>query len=79
MQTLKHQAQKLAMLRILPTLLFLFWGSSNADFEEIRKLPGIGTYTANALLALVYNQPFIPFDGNVRRVFSRLFNTVNNY
>ena len=37
MQTLKHQAQKLAMLRILPTLLFLFWGSSNADFEEIRK------------------------------------------
>ena len=46
------------------------------NFEEIRKLPGIGTYTANALLALVYNQPFIPFDGNVRRVFFRLFNTV---
>ncbi len=44
-------------------------------FEEIKKLPGIGEYTANALLALIYNQPRIPFDGNVKRVFSRLFNT----
>ena len=44
-------------------------------FEEIKKLPGIGEYTANALLALVYNQPHIPFDGNIKRVFSRLFNT----
>jgi len=42
-------------------------------FEEIKKLPGIGEYTANALLALVYNQPRIPFDGNIKRVFSRLF------
>ena len=44
-------------------------------FDEIKKLPGIGEYTANALLALVYNQPRIPFDGNTKRVFSRLFNT----
>ena len=44
-------------------------------FDEIKKLPGIGEYTANALLALVYNQPCIPFDGNIKRVFSRLFNT----
>ena len=42
---------------------------------DIKKLPGVGEYTANALLALVYNQPRIPFDGNVKRVFSRLFNT----
>ena len=44
------------------------------QFEKIKKLPGIGEYTANALLALVYNQPRIPFDGNIKRVFSRLFN-----
>ena len=43
-------------------------------FDEIKKLPGVGEYTANALLALVYNQPRIPIDGNVKRVFSRLFN-----
>ena len=28
------------------------------QFEKIKKLPGIGEYTANALLALVYNQPY---------------------
>ena len=44
------------------------------QFEKIKKLPGIGEYTANALLALVYNQPLIPFDGNIKIVFSRLFN-----
>ena len=26
-------------------------------------------------MALIYNQPRIPFDGNTKRVFSRLFNT----
>ena len=26
------------------------------------------------ILALIYNQPRIPFDGNVKRVFLRLFN-----
>ena len=43
------------------------------NFEEIKKLPGIGEYTANALLALIYNQPRIPFDGNVKRVFFKTF------
>jgi len=43
-------------------------------FEEIKKLPGVGEYTANILLALIYNQPRIGVDGNVKRVFVRLFN-----
>ena len=44
------------------------------SLEEIKKLPGIGEYTANALLGLVYNQPTIALDGNVKRVFSRILN-----
>ena len=50
-------------------------GKLPKKFSEIIKLPGIGEYTANALLALVYGQKRIPVDGNVKRVFSRLFNT----
>lgn len=50
-------------------------GKLPKKFDEIIKLPGIGEYTANALLALVYEQQRIPIDGNVKRVFSRLFNT----
>ncbi len=42
--------------------------------EEIKKLPGVGDYTGNALLGLVYNIPTIAIDGNVKRVFSRNLN-----
>ena len=42
--------------------------------ELIKSLPGIGDYTANALLGLVYDKPTLAVDGNVKRVFSRLFN-----
>ncbi len=42
--------------------------------EEIKKFPGVGDYTANALLGLVHNQATIAIDGNVKRVFSRIIN-----
>ena len=42
--------------------------------KEIKKLPGIGDYTANALIGLVHDQPAIAVDGNVKRVFSRIVN-----
>ena len=45
------------------------------NLEKLKELPGIGEYTANILLALIYNQPRIGLDGNVKRVLSRLFNT----
>ena len=45
---------------------------------EIKKLPGIGDYTGNALLGLVYNIPTIAVDGNVKRVFSRNLNKEEN-
>jgi A/G-specific adenine glycosylase len=42
--------------------------------KEIKTLPGVGEYTASALLGLVHNQPTIAVDGNVKRVFSRIIN-----
>ncbi len=42
--------------------------------EELKKLPGVGVYTGNALLGLVHNKPTIAVDGNVKRVFSRNLN-----
>ena len=45
---------------------------------EVKKLPGIGNYTGNALLGLVYNKPTIAVDGNVKRVFSRFLNKSEN-
>ena len=45
---------------------------------NIKKLPGIGDYTGNALLAFIHDQPTIAIDGNVKRVFSRILNKNEN-
>jgi len=42
--------------------------------DELKKLPGVGDYTANALLGLVYDKPTIAVDGNVKRIFARYLN-----
>ena len=42
--------------------------------KEIKKLPGVGDYTANALLGFIHNYPTIAIDGNVKRVFTRYLN-----
>jgi len=49
-------------------------GKIPKSFEKLKELPGIGDYTANILLALIYNQPRVALDGNVKRVLSRLDN-----
>ena len=54
-------------------------GKIPKSFVELKELPGIGDYTANVLLALIYNQPRIALDGNVKRVLSRLFNANAEY
>jgi A/G-specific adenine glycosylase len=42
-------------------------------FEDLIDLPGIGPYTAKAVLAIAYNKPYFPVDGNVIRVLSRVY------
>lgn len=40
---------------------------------ELRKLPGIGDYTAAAIAAIAFDEPAAVVDGNIERVVSRLF------
>ena len=42
--------------------------------KEVKKLPGVGDYTGNALLGFIHNYPVIALDGNVKRVFARFLN-----
>ena len=44
------------------------------DIDEIKSLPGVGDYTANVLAALIHNKPTLAFDGNVKRVLTRILN-----
>jgi len=41
--------------------------------EGIRTLPGIGEYTAGAILSIAYGQALPAVDGNIRRILSRVF------
>ena len=38
---------------------------------ELKSLPGIGDYTASAIMAIAFNKPIIPLDGNIERVLKR--------
>lgn len=42
------------------------------SFEQLLKLPGIGTYTAGAIASIAYGIPVPAVDGNVLRVLSRV-------
>ncbi len=50
-----------------------FGGKFPSDYQKARKLPGVGHYTANAVLSIAYNQPLPALDGNVARVMARLY------
>ena len=49
-----------------------FNGRLPRTIDELKSLPGIGDYTANAIMAIAFNEPFIPLDGNIERVIKRL-------
>ena len=51
-----------------------FKGRLPSTIEELKLLPGVGEYTANAIMAIGFNKPFIPLDGNIERVIKRLLN-----
>jgi len=50
-------------------------GNLPRDYALLRALPGIGDYTAGALLSIAFDRKYPAVDGNVRRVINRLFHT----
>lgn len=49
-----------------------FHGTFPSEYEEIRKLSGIGNYTAGAIASIAFGEAKPAVDGNVLRVVSRL-------
>jgi A/G-specific adenine glycosylase len=48
------------------------------NLKDLLSLPGIGRYTAGAILSIAYNKEAPILDGNVKRVLSRLFALPDN-
>jgi A/G-specific adenine glycosylase len=62
-------------LRLHETATILTWqhgGMVPADLEALRRLPGIGSYTAAAVASFAFGQRHAVLDTNVRRVLARL-------
>ena len=43
------------------------------NYDNLITLPGIGDYTAKAILGIAYNKPVMPLDANIERIISRLY------
>jgi A/G-specific adenine glycosylase len=50
-----------------------YGGELPSSAEELRRLPGVGEYTAGAVASMAFGEVVPAVDGNVKRVLARLF------
>ena len=43
------------------------------NYEDLILLPGIGEYTAKAIMGIAYNQAVMPLDANIERILARIY------
>lgn len=70
---LGYNRRALALKRTAQDITKNHNGSVPNDFASLIRLPGIGAYTANAILTFAYRQPRVFIETNIRRVFLHLF------
>lgn len=65
---LGYNRRALYLGQLAKTIVNDYNGSMPDEESVLRKLPGIGPYTARAILIFAYNRPIITIDTNIRRV-----------
>lgn len=60
------------LLKTARTIQSEYNGVFPKTYQELLSLPGIGDYTAGAVMSIAFNQPYPAVDGNVVRVGARL-------
>ena len=72
-QGLGYYSRARNMLKCARLLTKAYNGAFPASFEELKKLPGVGPYTAAAIASLAFGIAVPSIDGNVYRVLARIF------
>jgi A/G-specific adenine glycosylase len=72
-QGLGYNRRAVALQKIAISVMKESRGRLPVNREELLKLPGIGRYTASAILTFACNQPNIFIETNIRRVFIHFF------
>lgn len=70
---LGYYARARNLLRTARTVVVEQGGEIPSTAEELRRLPGVGPYTAGAVASIAFGEPEPAVDGNARRVLCRLF------
>jgi A/G-specific adenine glycosylase len=70
---LGYYRRALNLKRAAGAIVHVHGGKIPRDFRALRALPGIGDYTAGALMSMAFGAPYPAVDGNARRVLARLF------
>jgi adenine-specific DNA glycosylase len=61
------------MIELAKVVIAKYDGIFSDEFEKLRKLPWIGQYTAQALLAFGYDKPALAMDANLEKIFKRYY------
>jgi len=72
-QGMGYNRRAVALKKIAKTVISDFRGRLPSAEDELIKLPGIGKYTASAILAFAFNKPTAFIETNIRRVFIHFF------
>ncbi|MGH7765862.1 MAG: A/G-specific adenine glycosylase [Candidatus Binatia bacterium] len=70
---LGYYRRAINLKRAAATIVNVHGGKIPRDFHALRALPGIGDYTAGALMSIAFGASYPALDGNARRVLARLF------
>lgn len=68
---LGYNARAVRLQRLARVACELYGGTLPREYAELRKLPGIGSYTARAIRAFAFDCDDVAIDTNVRRVVHR--------
>ncbi len=78
-QGMGYNNRAVRLHRFAQTVIRHHGGRIPSTFEALIALPGIGRYTANALLSSAFGKPVAIVDVNVQRVLSRLFRRMTSF
>jgi len=74
---LGYYARVRNIMRTARILMTEHSGQIPADYVKLLRLPGIGNYTAGAIMSIAFNKEYPLVDANIERIFARLFNLDN--
>ena len=72
-QGMGYNRRAVALRNIAETVISDFRGRLPSSEDKLIRLPGIGKYTASAILAFAFNKPTVFIETNIRRVFIHFF------